>query len=308
MHYTLHQLSVFLTVAETSSITKAAELLHLTQPAVSIQLKNLQDQFEVPLTEVIGRKLYITDFGKEIALAAQNILAEVESINHKKLLYQGHLAGTLTITTVSTGKYIMPFFLSDFLQLHPGIELKMDVTNKATVLNSLVNNTVDFALMSIMPESLPLESTTLMANKLFLVGGKKAKKIKRLKITDLENLPLIYREQGSGTRQTMEQFFIANQLQINKKLELTSNEAVKQAVIAGLGFSVMPLIGIKNELQNGDLHIIKVKGLPISTNWHLTWLKSKRLSPVAETFIQYLNEQKNTIIADNFEWYGQYAD
>ena len=162
MNYTLHQLNVFLTVAEHGSITKAAEALHLTQPAVSIQLKNLQDQFDIPLTEVLGRQLYITDFGKEIVEASQNIINEVQVINQKLITFKDQIAGKLKISVVSTGKYIMPYFLTDFLQENPGVELKMDVTNKASVVSSLEKNEVDFSLVSIPPQRLALERITLM--------------------------------------------------------------------------------------------------------------------------------------------------
>ena len=137
MHYTLHQLQVFLKITELKSITKASEALFLTQPAVSIQLKNFQDQFEIPLTEIIGRKLYVTDFGNEIALAAQNIVNEVYAINYKTLAFKGQLSGRLKISIVSTAKYIMPYFLTDFLKINSEIELLLDVTNKAKVIESL---------------------------------------------------------------------------------------------------------------------------------------------------------------------------
>ena len=171
MNYTLNQLNIFLKVAQLQSVTKAAEELFLTQPAVSIQLKNFQDQFEVPLTEVIGRQLYVTDFGKEIANAAENILNEVYAINYKTLSFKGQLSGRLKISIVSTGKYIMPLFLSDFLKLHPNIELILDVTNKSKVLESLENNEVDFSLISVLPEKLLIDKIDLMQNKLFLVGN-----------------------------------------------------------------------------------------------------------------------------------------
>ena len=140
MNYTLHQLQVFLKITQTKSITKAAEELHLTQPAVSIQLKNLQDQFEIPLTEIVGRQLYVTEFGKEIALAAENIINEVYKINYKTSTFKGILTGKLKISIVSTGKYVMPYFLSDFTNKNTGIDLEMDVTNKLKVINSLKNN------------------------------------------------------------------------------------------------------------------------------------------------------------------------
>ena len=139
MNYTLHQLQVFLKVTQTKSITKAAEELYLTQPAVSIQLRNLQDQFDIPLTEVVGRQLYVTDFGQEIAKAAEAILNEVQTINHKTLAYKGQLSGRLKIASASTGKYVIPYFLSGFLKEHPGIELSLDVTNKTKVVGEKHN-------------------------------------------------------------------------------------------------------------------------------------------------------------------------
>jgi len=140
MNYTLNQLHIFLKIVQTQSVTKASEELHLTQPAVSIQLKNFQDQFDIPLTEVVGRKIYITDFGKEIAEAAENIINQVYAINYKTLAFKGQLAGRLKISVVSTGKYVMPYFLADFIKQHAGIELQMDVTNKLKVIESLENN------------------------------------------------------------------------------------------------------------------------------------------------------------------------
>ena len=307
MNYTLHQLQVFLKITETQSITKAAEQLHLTQPAVSIQLKNLQNQFEIPLTELFGRKIFITDFGKEIALAAENILNEVYAINYKTLAYKGQLTGRLKISVVSTGKYVIPYFLSDLLKQHQGIELILDVTNKVRVIESLDKNEVDFSLVSVLPGILKIDKIELMQNKLYLVGNTEHKfKNKLYDKTIFEELPLIYRETGSGTRHTMEKYIEQNQLPVIKKMELTSNEAVKQAVIAGLGYSIMPLIGIKNELNNGDLQIIPVKGFPIKSVWNLIWLKNKKFSPVADAFLKYVKKEKGKIIKEKFNWFEQY--
>jgi len=302
MQYTLHQLQIFSKIVEKQSITKASEDLHLTQPAVSIQLRNFQDQFPIPLTEVIGRKLYITDFGKEIAAAAEKILREVKEINYKTLAYQGQLSGVLKISVVSTGKYIMPYFLSDFMKQHKGIELILDVTNKAQVLNSLEKNTVDFSLVSVLPNKLQIEKIELMENQLYLVGNNDEKFTKKYYDKSIfATLPLIYREQGSGTRYTMERFIEKNNLPVSKKMELTSNEAVKQAVVAGLGYSIMPLIGIRNELNMGRLQIIPVKGFPIKSNWHMIWLKNKKFSLVAAAFLDYLKKEKRAIIQKRFE-------
>jgi DNA-binding transcriptional LysR family regulator len=307
MYYTLNQLKIFLKIVETESITKASEELRLTQPAVSIQLKNLQDQFDVPLTEVIGRKIHITDFGKEIAVMAAKILAQVNEINVKTMAYKGLLAGKLKISVVSTGKYVIPYFLVDFMRTNPGVELAIDVTNKLKVLESLEHNEVDLALVSILPLHPQVEKMDLLQNKLYFVGNMERKFHRGETFKDLiQSVPMIYRESGSGTRQVMERYIEKNKFTISKKMELTSNEAVKQALVAGLGYSVMPLIGIKNELFNKELQIIPAKGLPIKTTWSLIWLKGKRHSPVSMAFLNYIKVHKSQIVQEKFSWYEQY--
>lgn len=306
MNYTLNQLEIFLSVVKNKSVSKAAEELFLTQPAVSIQLKNFQQQFDLPLTEMIGRTLYIIDFGKEIAASAQEIMDQVMAIQHKMHAYQGQLTGRLKISVVSTGKYVMPYFLSSFMRENLGVTLEMDVTNKSTVVQSLQNNEVDFALVSILPEKLSVEKIDLLQNKLFLIG-KAGQKIKNVQAKDIFNqLPLIFREQGSGTRQTMEAFIQRKRIKVAKKMELTSNEAVKQAVLAGLGFLIMPLIGIRNELRNQELQIIPIPGLPIKTTWSLIWLKGKKHAPVAAELLKYIKKEKLKIVHEQFDWYEKY--
>lgn len=307
MNYTLNQLRIYARVAETLSITKAAEELHLTQPAVSIQLKNFQDQFSLPLTEVINRRLYITDFGREIADAANSILEEVQGIQQRLNAHMGLLTGKLRISVVSTGKYIAPFFLSDFTQQHPGVELEMDVTNKARVLESMEQNEVDFSLVSVLPDHLRIGKLELMPNRLFLVGGAGSTlKGKQYDQKVLEDLPLIFREPGSGTRHVMEAYFKKHRLKVNKKLELNTNEAVKQAVIAGLGYSLMPLIGIHTELENRQLRIIPVKGFSMQSTWYFIWLKDKKHSPAAKAYLEHLRSHREQIVKEKFHWLGKY--
>ncbi len=219
MNYTLNQLQIFLKIVQTQSITRASEELHLTQPAVSIQLKNFQAQFEIPLSEVVGRKIYITDFGREIAEAAENIINQVYAINYKTLAYKGQLTGRLKISVVSTGQYVIPYFLADFMQKNVGVELIMDVTNKNKVIESLENNEVDFALVSILPKTLNVEKLDLLQNKLYLVGKLATTFKQPIKTKDIfENLPMIFREKGSGTRQIMENFIEKNKISILKKI------------------------------------------------------------------------------------------
>ena len=308
MNYTLNQLQIFSKIVQTGSITRAAEELHLTQPAVSIQLRNFQHQFDLPLTEVIGRKIFITDFGREIAAATERILNEVQVIDYKTLEYKGHLTGRLKISVVSTGKYVMPYFLSDFMRDNSGVQLAMDVTNKAQVIDSLVNNQVDFSLVSVIPPKMAIDKLDLLQNKLFLIGNTKTKFKGRMHDKRIfDSLPLIYREQGSATRQAMERFIERNKIMAYKKIELTSNEAVKQAVLAGLGYSIMPLIGIKNELNTAQLQIIPVRGFPLLTTWSLVWPKDKRHSPIALAFLNHIKKEKRSIVDQHFSWYESYA-
>jgi LysR family transcriptional regulator, low CO2-responsive transcriptional regulator len=309
MNYSLHQLQIFLKVSQLKSITKAADELHLTQPAVSIQLKNFKDQFEDALFEVIGHKLYITDFGWEIANAAQRILNEVQEINFKAQGSKGQISGRLKIAIVSTGKYIMPLFLHEFLKKNPNVELIMDVTNRAKVLESLENNESDFCLVSILPDNLQIQSVELMENNLFLVvSGKNTDVFEGMDTNIFDKIQLIYREAGSGTRRVMEQYLQKNNFRVTKKIELTSNEAVKQAVIADLGCSILPLIGIKNELLVKDLRIVPFSGLPVKSTWNLIWNKRKEFSPVANAFLSYLHHNKQSIIKEHFSWSEKYLN
>ncbi|MFL0162342.1 LysR family transcriptional regulator [Aquirufa salirivi] len=297
MNYTLNQLQIFLKVAQTKSITKASEELNLTQPAVSIQIKNFQAQFEYPLVEIVGKKLYLTDFGKEIAISAEEIIEQVIAINDKMKAFKGQLYGRLKISVVSTGKYVIPYFLTDFLKANPGVELSMDVSNRGKVMESLEKNEVDFSLVSLPIEGKNYEYMELLKNELYLVGNRDfiSQNPEFNPSHFPSNLPFIYRELGSGTRKIMETYLQNQEIQSVKKIELMSNEAVKQAVIAGLGYSIMPIIGIKNELQNGSLVIIPQKGLPITTQWKLVWNIRKKHSPVSDAFLQFVAKNKEQI-------------
>ena len=237
----------------------------------------------------------------------RKILNEVNAINYKASTFYGELAGKLKIAIVSTAKYVMPYFLTDFINQNKSVDISIDVTNKNEVVRSLENNEIDFALVSTLPKHLKINSIPLMDNNLFLIGGRQHKLSgKYLSHKEIEQLQLIYREQGSATRGIMEYFIASNKISTYKKMELKSNEALKQAVIAGLGYSIMPLIGIKNELKNGDLQIIPVKNLPMKTVWNLIWLNSKNLSPAAKGFIENIKEHKNNIMKNHFNWFEEY--
>lgn len=307
MNYTLSQLNIFLKVVKSRSITKAAEELYMTQPAVSIQLKNFQNQFTIPLTEVVGRRLYVTDFGFQVAKSAEKILNEVEALNYQTSAFKGDLSGRLHIASVSTGQYVLPSFLSGFMELHGGVDLNIDVTNKLKVVESLERNEVDFALVSVLPKKLNVNQEVLLPNRLYLIGESDEVSQKRIsRKFFFEKMQLIFREQGSATRDEMNLFITENKLSVHKRIQLTSNEAVKQAVLAGIGYSVMPIIGLKHELKNKELQIIPIKGLPITTNWRLIWLKSKKLSPAAEAYLEFVKKEKENIVKNKFGWINNY--
>lgn len=288
MHYTLHQLQIFTEVVRKKSITLAAKELNMTQPALSIQLKNFQHQFNIALTEKVGRNIKITNFGLSIAETAQRVLEEAQSIAIKTKEFEGLLAGKLSISSASTGKYVIPFFLTGFQEKHPAIDLRLDVSNKSHVINSLLENECELAMVSVLPKEIEINEEILLENKLFLVSNTR-------KIDDEK--PLIYREEGSATLQAMKNHFLDKG--DSKSIQLTSNEAVKQAVIAGLGYSILPIIGIRNELENKQLFIVDTPNLPIKTSWRLIWLKKKKLSPVANAFIKYVKANKDIIIEQN---------
>ena len=301
MNYTLNQLRIFVKVCEFQSITKASEALFLTQPAISIQLKKLQDGFEIPLTEVIGRQLYVTDFGKKILVLANQILNTVDQIEEAADEYKGILTGNIRIASASTGKYVIPYFLTGFMRQYPGVNIDIDVTNKTKVVESIQENSVDFAMVSVVPQNLNLTTVPLMQNELFLVAAKDYPNLpKRMTTKKLADHTLIFRENGSATRAAMESFMLQHQIPVKRSMQLVSNEAVKQAVRAGLGLSIMPLIGIRTEIQLGNINILPIKGLPITTQWNLAYSSGKKLSPASLALIDYIEKEKEAIIEKEF--------
>lgn len=304
MNITLHQLRVFRVIAEKQSITKAAEELNMTQPAVSIQMKKMQDQFDIPLTEIIGRRVFVTDFGKEVCRMAEKVMGEIQEIRHKAEAHKGVLAGKLSVSVVSTGKYILPHFLSGFLQANPAVELSVDVTNRTRVIESLDKNEVDFSLVSVPPSQLQIMEEIIMPNRWYLVAPRSypLPDRRRLEKSVFSRIPLIFREEGSGTRYIMQQYFKQAGIVPHIRLELASDEAVKQAVIAGLGLSILSILTLKNELKQKDVKIVPVRGLPLKSNWRLVWLKRKKPSLIAQAYLDYIRREKAAIYRDKFAW------
>lgn len=301
MNYTLHQLRVFLKVAEFQSVTKAAEELYLTQPAVSIQLKKLQDQFDLPLTEIVGRQLYVTDFGHEIAERSRRILEEADAIKYTADRYKGLVSGKIKISVVSTGKYVMPYILKPFMDKYPGVDISLDVSNKNRVVQGLIKNESDFSLVSVVPDGIAVNAVQLMENRLYLAGSKIFKEDIK-KPADLKGATMLYREEGSATRAAMENWLKEHNIVPKKNMDLVSNEAVKQAINAGIGFSIVPLIGLRSALISEDIRIFPMEDLPIVTHWNLVYSKGKKLTPAQQALVDFIEEEKGRIEEEHFAW------
>lgn len=285
MNYSFHQLRIFSEVVKQRSISKAADKLRMTQPALSIQLKNFQENFEFPLYLKKGRGIQISEYGLKIEKLANEVLQKAQEITDLTKAYKNLEAGELKIVSASTGKYVIPYLVHGFLKQYPNVDLKIEISNKEDVINQLKENEIDFALISVVPENLLVHEEVLFENQLYLVG----------KTPEYDpEMPLIYRESGSATRKAMDEYF--DKEPRKKSFELSTNEAVKQAVMAGLGYSILPYIGIADELQRGELHIIEKKDLPIITFWRIVYNRSNKQSPLAKAFLDYLVENKQTLI------------
>jgi DNA-binding transcriptional LysR family regulator len=303
MNISLTQLRALKAIAVQESITGAAKSLNMTQPAVSIQLKNLQEQFEVPLTEIIGKRIHITEFGQELVEMADRIFDEVAQIEQKMLGLKGLLGGKIRISAVSTGKYIIPYLMADFMKIHPHVEISLEVSNRYSVLAHLQENTTDLALISVSPPSdLAFDSITLEENKWYLAcaPGLAEKFQTQIDANNWSKVPFILREKGSGTRLKMEEFFKSRNIKVDSKMELATNEAVKQAVMAGLGASILSNFSMSQEIEDRRITLLKYPDLPIKSMWKLIWLKQKKHSPAVLAFIRWLSENKKSVFHSHF--------
>lgn len=302
MNISLQQLKALQAVSKYHSITKAAETMDMTQPAVSIQLKNLQEQFDVPLTEIIGKKIHITEFGQELVDAADRIFAELNQIENRMLELKGLLGGKIRISAVSTGKYIIPYLISDFMKIHPHVDISLEVSNRFNVLAHLQENTTDLALVSLMPDDLDLESISLAPNKWFLACSPELKEKFQSQIAsnNWSKIPFVLREKGSGTRTMMEKFFNDRDIHVDSRMELATNEAVKQAVMAGLGASILSNFSMINEIEEKRIALLDYPGLPLQADWKLIWLKQKKHPPAVNAFIRWVSDNRQKIFLDHF--------
>lgn len=287
---TLRQFRVFEAVARHLSFSRAAEELHLSQPAVSMQVKGIEAILGVPLTEQLGKKTFLTDAGLEVLHASQAITARLDDLQHNLAQLRSVDTGRLNMAATSTVNAVATDILARFRGRHPGVAIHLDVSNRAAVLDQLVGNRIDLAIMGQVPDGLGLEATRFMDNPLVVIAppDHPLTRKKKISVRDLASESFLVREAGSGTRGAMERFFAAKGLEIRSSMEMSSNEAIKQAVQAGLGLGILSLQTLEMELALKRLAVLAVEGFPIMRHWYVVHRADKRLSPAAQAFKEFV--------------------
>ena len=290
---TLHQLKVFETVARNGSFTRAAEELFITQPTVSSQVKQLTKTIGLPLFEQIGKSLYLTDAGQELLSACQDIFERLDNFEMKVADLKGTKQGQLNLAVITTAKYFVPRLLGSFCEQYPGIDVALKVTNHKEIQQRMSDNKDDLYIVSNPDKDIDLKSQPFLNNPLVAVARKDhplASK-RNIDLKELNDQPFIMREQGSGTREAILKLFEENNISVKVKLELGSNEAIKQAIYGGLGISVLSEHCLISEGMSGELTILDFQHFPLKRRWFVTHLAGKKLSVIAETFFNYLLEE-----------------
>lgn len=290
LHLTLRQLQVFEKVASHLNYSRAAQELFLTQPAVSMQIKQLETSIGLPLFEQMGKKIFLTEAGRELfhysrTIAAQ--LAELEAVFDEM---KGLGQGKLTLSVVNTANYFTPQLLAKFCQRHPNINVILQVANRDAVLKQLADNSTDLAIMGQPPDGLDISAESFMDNPLVVIAAPShpLAKLKRVKLARLAQETFLSREKGSGTRSAMERFFAEHQLQPHISMEMETNEAIKQAVQAGMGLGILSRHSIELELETKRLAVLNVEHFPLLRHWYVAHRSHKRLSSAALAFKEFL--------------------
>ena len=300
MHLTLRQLQCFSAVARKLSYTKAAEELHLTQPAVSMQIRQLEQQAGLALTEQFGKRVHLTEAGEEVFRYARSILQQVDELDVVLDRIKGLSGGRLRIAAISSANYFAPKLLGTFHERFPDINVSMEVINQTEVLRRVLDNEVDMAIMGQPPKDSQVEAIAFMDNPLIIVAPPEHRlaKRKRIQLKELEKEEFLIREPGSGTRGAMERFFRQNKLKLTTGLEMGSLSSIKQGVQANLGLGLLQRDAVQVELQLGKLVELKVRGLPIWRKWYVVPHKAKRLSVAAEEFRSLLINEAVDLLQD----------
>lgn len=299
LHLTLRQLKVFESVARHLSYSRAADELHLTQPAVSMQIKQLEGNISLPLFEQLGKRIYLTDAGRELYQYSRSISQQLADMEVALDELKGMERGKLNISVVTTANYFAPHLLAKFCQRYKGVTVSLNVSNRETVLKQLSDNLIDLAIMGQPPEDLDIDSESFIENPLVVIAPPDHPlcKEQNIPVNRLAKEVFLVRESGSGTRGAMERFFAAHEVKINKGMEADTTEAIKQAVQAGMGLGIMSQHTAELELETNRLKILDVQGFPIIRYWHVVNRKNKRLSGIANAFREFLLKEAAELMA-----------
>jgi len=297
---TLRQLKVFEAVANHLSFSRAAAELHLTQPAVSMQVQALVEQAGVPLFEQLGKKIYLTAAGEELQRHARRIAQQLREAGEAMAAIRGIKGGRLNIGVVSTAKYIAPRLLVAFRANHAEVELRLGVENRETVVRHLADNEIDLAIMGSPPKDFETVAEVFAEHPHVIVAspGHPLAAQQRIAPESLSGEPFLIRESGSGTRAAMERFFGETGVQLRQTVELASNEAIKQAVMAGMGLSFISEHSIGLELAVGRISKLDVVGTPVIRHWHIVHRPEKQLLPMAVAFLDFMRAEAPRLIAE----------
>lgn len=289
-HSTLRQLELFEAIARLGSFTRAAEELFLTQPTVSMQIKKLTDTVGLPLFEQVGKKIYLTDIGHELHRTCRGISEHLANFEMIAADMKGLKTGKLRLAVVTTAKYFAPRLLGTFCQLYPGVDVSLKVSNRERVLERLASNQDDLYILGLPPADADVVAEAFLENNMVVIAPANHPLAKKKKVPPelLANEPFLLREKGSGTRIATERLFDELGLKIKVRMELGSNEAIKQAVIGGLGISVLSRHTLELDTPSSQFVILDVKGFPIKRHWYFAYPAGKQLSLIARTFIEHL--------------------
>jgi len=297
-HFTIRQLEVFAAVARHASVTAAAREVHLTHPAVSMQLKQLEELWGLALLERRGNGIQLTEFGVEMTTQAEDLLEKVRAMTELAAGWRGERRGKVRLGVVTTAKYFAPALLARFLKSRPGIDFRLSVHNRDQILTELRGNTLDFVIMGRPPDGLDCVATPFAPNPLGILAAPAHPLVMRrhLSLDDLRDEPFIVREHGSGTRAAMERCFAENGSSFKTTMEMTSNETIKQAVMAGLGVTFLSLHTARNELAQGRIVLLSVAGLPLRRQWYLVSGSKRTLAPAVKAFGRFILSEAEEIL------------
>ena len=291
--YTLKQMQTFIEVARQRSVSKAAERLFVTQPAVSMQIRQLEDAFGLPLIEPMGRNIRLTHAGEAFLTYASAAMGQLKDLEALMAEHVGMKQGRIDLAVVSTAKYFIPMLLVRFGRQFPGIHIQLRIDNRENILGLMARNEADLVVMGRAPGTMDCEAIAFATNPLAIVGPPDHALVRRknLPFSALGEHRFVVREQGSGTRAAMERLFAEHQTAMDVVMEMPSNETIKQAVMAGMGLSFLSMRTVRHELASGHIALVDIEGMPMVGNWYITHLRHKKLSPAARAFKEFLIEQ-----------------